>query len=685
MTVKHDAVTADSLGFSPIFRTWIKGGFRIGDVPLLADLPIRGRFVLLVIMALMASVVFVSVYLAAGQRIEAMLVTQDSYRRLNDLAGDVRVRSASAQNLMEVFAREHEAATAQTLSHDLGQIRERLDAVSELSAGGPMAQAVGEAQVGVETIILSFSRLEDEMVRLGLTPNAGLRARLTESSRAVEQELAMWPSSAPLSLAVTKLRLAERDFMLDGQMDALGRHQAALGQLDMALDSSTLPKSTRDDLRRLSTTYGEDLQAFATGVQAVRHELAEVRAGFQSLQPVMQRVLAFAREGMAEAIVAQEAERRATGRQVALVGILAGLSFLAACLVIAHSITQPVRLIQDAMERLSHGDHSVAVPGTGRKDEIGDMARAVGVFKENAIAMVRLQAEQHTIREQAEAANRAHLLALAEGFEQAVKSTADLVSSSALGIRDTALRTTSGSDNGKNSALSVAEAARKCRETVGAVADATDELGASVREISEGAEGAASIAADAVTRLSSATGQIQSLSDMAARIGRVVVMIEEIAQRTNMLALNATIEAQRAGEAGKGFAVVASEVKHLAHQTARSTREIATQVADIQVATANTAAAIEGIGDAILRMDTIAAEVATAAAHQRQVTGRIERCVGEMDIDTAVVGDGVASVTQAAVRYCAAAIRVIWAAKTLARPATALNHEVDAFLATVRR
>ncbi|EME69838.1 methyl-accepting chemotaxis protein [Paramagnetospirillum caucaseum] len=685
MTVNQDAATVDTPGIGFQVRGGLREGWASGELPFLADLPIRGRFVLLVILALVASVVFGSVYLAAGQRIEAMLQAQDSYRRLNDLAGDVRARSAAAQNLMEIFSREHEAGVAEALNRDLGQIRERLDAVAELSAGGPMAQAVGEAQVGVEAIALSFARLEGEMTHLGLSPQSGLRARLDESTRAVERELAMWPASAPLSLAMTRMRLAERDFMLDGQDGALGRHRAAAGQLDIALDSSALPNSTRDDLRRLTADYGDELEAFATGTQAVRRELAEVRAGFQALQPVMQRVLAFAREGMAEAIAAQEAERRATGRQVALVGLLAGLSFLAACLVIAHSITRPVRLIQTAMERLSHGDHAVAVPGTGRRDEIGDMARAVGVFKENAIAMVRLQAEQHSIRAQADAANRAHLLALAEGFEQAVKSTAGLVASNAVGIRDTAERMTSGSGSGRNSALAVAEAARQCRATVRAVAEATGELGGSVREISAGAEGAAALAQDAVARLASTTGRIGSLSQVAGQIGRVVTMIEEIAQRTNMLALNATIEAQRAGEAGKGFAVVAGEVKHLAHQTARSTREIASQVAEIQGATADTASAIDDIGEAILSLDRIAAEMADAAARQRQLTGRIERCVEEMDGDAAVVGDGVVSVTQAAVRYCGAAVRVIWAAKDLSRPATALNHEVDAFLATVRR
>ena len=690
MTVQQEAVIATPFTRRPFtpggLRRFLRQGLGGGDVPFLADLPIRGRFVLLVILALLAALVFASVYIGAEGRIEAVLQSQEAYRRLNDLAADVRARAAVAENLMEVFIRERDPKAAEALTREFGEIRVRLDKVAELSAGGPMAQAVGEAQVGVEGIATDFERLSAEMIRLGLTAQSGLRAALTESSKAVDTELSMWPASAPLSLAMARLRLAERDFMLDGQDDALGRHRAAAGQLDIALDSSILPNSTREDLRRLTAVYGENLDAFAQGSHAVKDEVSEVRNGFHALQPAMGRVLSFAREGMASAILTQEAERRTTGRQVALVGLLAGLSFLAACLVIAHSIVRPVRLIQDAMERLSHGDNSVAVPGITRRDEIGDMARAVEVFKENAVAMVRLQADQQNIRAEAEAANRAHLLALAEEFERAVKGTAELVSSHSLGICDTAERMTSGTDQeGKSSAVAVAEAARQCSNTARLVAEATGELGGSVREISCGAEDAAHIARDAVARLTATNERIQSLSDVAGRIDRVVTMISEIAQRTNMLALNATIEAQRAGEAGRGFAVVADEVKHLAHQTAHSTREIARQVDEIQKETAETAGAIESIGEVVLRMDSIAGRVSDAVARQRDVTGRIESCVETMDGDVRMVGEGVSSVTQAAVRYCAAAVRVIWAAKALARPAGALNHEVDAFLATVRR
>jgi methyl-accepting chemotaxis protein len=327
----------------------------------------------------------------------------------------------------------------------------------------------------------------------------------------------------------------------------------------------------------------------------------------------------------------------------------------------------------------------VGIPGITHKDEIGDMARAVGVFKENAIAMVRLQAEQHSIRAEAEAASRAHMLALADTFEHEVKQAADMVADRSVDIRDTAERMAARTDAGKSSSLAVAEAAHLCRETVSAVAEATEELSLSVTDITNNADSAAAIVRHAVTELDRTTLRIQSLSEVAGRIDRVVALITEIAGRTNMLALNATIEAQRAGEAGKGFAVVAGEVKTLAHQTAQSTREIAEQVAAIQGATADTVAAIDGIGNAIRRMDVIAGQVSLAVARQSEVTRRIHDCVSDVIAGTQVVSEGVVSVTQSAARYCGAAIGVMWAAEDLAAPATTLNREVVSFLTTVRR
>ena len=674
-----------TIGLPPLTPVGLMQIWRSGDLPVLSNLPIRFRFVLLLAIALVSAVTFGTVYQIGERRIDAMLQTQDSYRRLNDQAGEVRALAATAQNQQELFVRERDLAAAEAFRGQIQQMRERLDGMVALSAGGPMDQAIGEAQIGVEAIAEDFEAVFKETERLGLTEGQGLRARLNASTKAIEGELNMWQNAGNLPAAMLKMRLAERDFMLYGQEDSVGRHRAAANQFDLAIDSSPLPNSTREDFGKLLLTYSSDMQAFATGALALKAKVADLRAAVQALQPTMQQVLSFAREGMAEAIAAQEAERRATGRTVALVGLLAAASFLVTCLVLAQSITQPVRLIQDAMERLAGGDNSVGVPGITRKDEIGDMARAVGVFRENAIAMVRLQAEQHSIRAEAEAANRSRMLALADGFEHAVKRAADLVADNSVAIRDTAIRMAARDGAGKKtSSLAVAEAAEQCRATVATVADAAAELERSVHEITGSVATSSDIVRGAVVELDRTTGRIQSLADVAGRIDRVVTLITEIAGRTNMLALNAAIEAQRAGEAGKGFAVVASEVKTLAHQTAAATREIADQVAAIQGATGETVAAIDGIGTAIRRMDDIAAKVSAAVARQAEVTGRIGRAVEDVISDTGVVSEGVVSVTQSAARYCGAAIAVLWAAEDLAEPATTLDREVDSFLATVR-
>ncbi|CAA7624879.1 methyl-accepting chemotaxis protein [Magnetospirillum sp. SS-4] len=681
-----DTVTAEISGLSGRLSLprRLRQGWDSGDMALLGDMPIRLRFGLLVLMALVAAATYGTVTHLAERHMESMLAAQDNYRRLNDLAGDVRAGAAVLQNLQELFVRERDMATADSFRREIDQMRRRLDTVTKLAADGPMTQAANRAGSEVGAIAAGFERVVAQSAALGLTEDQGLRAQLNASTKAIESELAQWPNVGPMSFLMARLRLAERDFMLYGEEASLRRHQGMVTQFDLAIDGSPLPASTREDFRKLLVIYAADLRAFAEGTRALTTELAGLRTGVGALQPAMQQILGFTRQGMADAIAAQDAERRATSRMVAVVGSLAAISFMIACLVLARSISQPIRRIQSAMEHLANGDHAVAVPGIRRKDEIGEMARAVAVFKENAIAMVRLQAEQHSIRAETEAANRTRLLSLANSFEDAVKRASDMVATNSVAIRETAERMAARIDSGENGSLTVAEAANQCRQTVAKVAEAADELGLSVDDITRCAGQASLIVQGAVLELDRSTDRIHSLSEVAGRIDRVVSLISEIAGRTNMLALNAAIEAQRAGEAGKGFAVVAGEVKLLAQQTAQSTREIAEQIAAIQAATADTVSAIDSIGGAIRRMDDIAAQVSAAVSRQSDVTRRISGCVDEVIADTRIVSEGVAAVTQSAARYCGSAIAVMWAAEDLAGPAATLDREVDGFLSTVR-
>ncbi len=666
--------------FGRLVRMW-----RDGDFPGLERLSIRLRFALLMTFAMVGAVVFAGVYRMAENRIDTMLVAQDGYRRMNDLGGDVRSWATALQNHQEQFLRERDPAFADAFRRDAAQVSDNLKALAALSQAQGVAPQVGDLNTAFAAIPKQFDKVVALVDQLGLTGHTGLRGRLVSSAKAMEDELKMWPNAGVMMPDMLQMRQAEKNFMLYGGEEYINLHHKYSRQFDFDLDNVSFPNSTKEDFRKLLGSYSADMDAFAQGTLSLDGEVNTLRQQFQAVQPALNKVFTHAREGMTQAIHEQEQVRAGTSRLVAGFGLLAVVLFCAAALVLARSITQPVRLIEDAMDRLSKGDHTVAVPGISRRDEIGDMAKAVEIFKENSVAMVRMQREQEAIRAEAESVSRSRMLALADHFEQAVKSVADVVNQNAQAIHDTAEAMIHGGGHGLgNRALSVAEAAGQARQTVAAVAQAAGELAESVSDISAQVGAMSSIVREAVTQLARTDDRVRGLSQVAGDIDRVVNLINDIAHRTNMLSMNATIEAQRAGEAGKGFAVVANEVKHLAAQTSESTQEIVQQVASIQTATAETVAAIGDVGIAIRRMDEIAAQVAQAASRQADVTGKIGQCVDQVATDSRRVTDGVVDVTQSAARYCGSAVRVIWAAEDLALPAADLKQEVDGFLTTIR-
>jgi len=655
-----------------------------GDLPLLSDLSIRFRFALLVSLALVGATFFGVLSYAVDNRINSLLVAQDDFRRLNDLAGDVRAKAAALQNHEEHFLRERDQASAQAFRDDVAFVARGVEQMGSLPGAASIQSQLDALSQGFGKVSSRFDAVYQRAEVLGLTASSGLRGQLAGSVKAVEDELKMWPNAGSLLPTMLQMRQAEKNFMLYGKESYVGVHRKFSNQFDFELDASALPNSTRDDLRKLMQAYSADMNAFAGGTMALNSEVEALRQEFQAVRPILAQVFGHARDGMNLVINQQETARRQMSRLMMAFNAGALLLFCAVALVLARSITQPVRLIEQAMERLAGGDHAVVVPGIRRKDEIGDMAKAVGVFKDNAIAMVRLQQEQEAIRAEAEAVNHQRMLALADHFEQAVKSVADAVDDNAQAIKDTALRMVTGGRSGNNSSLSVAEAAERSRNTVAAVAEAAGELTDSVADISAHVETTSQVVRHAVNELQNANSKVGGLLQLAGNIDRVVNLIGDIAGRTNMLALNATIEAQRAGEAGKGFAVVADEVKHLAQKTAESTRDIADQLAAIQAATADTVDAIGDVGRAIEKVNDIAAQVAGAVTRQAEVTAKIGRCVDEVTAGTQDVTGGVVHVTQSAVRYCGSAVRVKWAADNLAGPAANLKREVDNFLRTIR-
>ena len=376
-------------------------------------------------------------------------------------------------------------------------------------------------------------------------------------------------------------------------------------------------------------------------------------------------------------------------QQVLLSGLAVGggvLVLLVGLLTVAlsRSVSRPLGQMTGAMQRLAGGDHGTEVPALGRGDEVGDMARAVQVFKDNAIEMERMKAEQQAQERRAAEERHAAMLDLAAKFEASVGAMVDSVAAASTELQTTAGGMTSTAEESNRQATAVAAASEEASVNVQTVAAATEELSASVTEISRQVTQSAEIASSAVTEAERTNVEIQSLAEAAHKIGEVIQLITDIAGQTNLLALNATIEAARAGEAGKGFAVVASEVKNLANQTAKATEDISAQINAIQTATQNSVAAIAGIGGTIKKIDQIATDIAGAVQEQGSATREIASNVQQAAMGTAEVSSNIVGVTEAARETGAAAGQVLTSAEELSQLANRLRGEVGRFLGQVR-
>jgi methyl-accepting chemotaxis protein len=363
-------------------------------------------------------------------------------------------------------------------------------------------------------------------------------------------------------------------------------------------------------------------------------------------------------------------------------GLAVGISI--ALVISRFGVALPIRNITDAMQALAGGNKTTTIPGTGRGDEIGVMAQALQVFKDNLIEAERLRTEQEAAEERTEQARREAMLRLADQLESSVGGVVEVLSSSANEMQATAQAMSATAEETSQQATAVAAASEQTSQNVQTVASATEELSASIGEITSRVAESTRIVGEAVTQASETNVLVQGLATAAQKIGDVVDLINNIAGQTNLLALNATIEAARAGEAGKGFAVVASEVKTLATQTARATEEIASQIRAIQSATSDSVEAIDNITRTVARVSEISTIIASAVEEQGSATQEISRNVQQAAQGTQEVSGNITGVTQAADATGAAASQVLTAANELGQNGSLLKTQVSEFLRTVR-
>jgi methyl-accepting chemotaxis protein len=372
-----------------------------------------------------------------------------------------------------------------------------------------------------------------------------------------------------------------------------------------------------------------------------------------------------------------------TQRSLIFAGLIL-LVTLAISIFVARRITAPLQRMTVTMNDLASGNLNVDVPGIGRGDEVGEMAKAVEVFKSNAIARQTLEGEQREAQTRAVAGRKADMSRMADDFEAAVGQIVEAVSSASTQLELSAGTLTSTAERAEELATTVAAASEEASTNVQSVASATEEMSSSVNEISRQVQQSARMASEAVGQAKATNDRVSELSKAASRIGDVVELINTIAGQTNLLALNATIEAARAGEAGRGFAVVASEVKALAEQTAKATGEIGQQVSGIQAATQESVDAIREISGTIERLSEISSTIAAAVEEQGAATQEISRNVQQAAQGTQQVSSNIGDVQRGATETGSASAQVLSAAQSLSGDSNRLKLEVGKFLNSVR-
>ena len=528
-----------------------------------------------------------------------------------------------------------------------------------------------------------------------------------------------WSSAVTLSNLTTRLYqhpFAVTNALLQARGDVLAMHQA-MKEVVVA------PSSDAVDL---AATRVEALEATVRAQFAIVKErflgdqamVADVLAAFDAWQPIRADVVRLAREGKRD--LAAQLRDTASVRQVhvieerlqtvitwaqqkamsfvgnaELVGaqvqqftlalvIIAVIVAVVVAVQASRSVADPIRRMVSAMLRLADGDTAVMVPDTGRRNEIGQIAGAVQVFKDNMIATARLRDEQEANKLAAATAQKATLDELANAFETGAGEVVQAVVSSATALQVTSNAMSATASQATRQASSAGSAAQQASAGVQTVAAASEELAASIDEITRQMARSAKITDRAVADATRTDAIVRVLAQSAQKIGEVVTLITNIASQTNLLALNATIEAARAGDAGKGFAVVASEVKSLANQTTRATEQVSGQIAQIQAATREAVEAIRAIGNTIKEISSISTTIASAVEEQGAATAEIARNVQQTATSTQHVTSNIAGVAQAAGDTGAAATQVLEASSKLSRQADQLSGQVNRFLASVR-
>ncbi|WP_428687889.1 methyl-accepting chemotaxis protein [Roseibium sp.] len=649
----------------------------------LADLPIAARVGGLSAIAIVSIGVLLGASLYSQNVVSTEIDNLADYSEIDFKVSEVRTHAQNMRRSQKDFLLTKDPAFVEEYHSEFQLATTSLDGVE----AKPQAESIkGNVQAlrGVlEQHKSGFEVLSADQTEMGLDEKSGLQGALRAAVHDVEDRLKK-ANLDSLTVKMLMMRRHEKDFMLRGDAKYIGRIDERRKEFAELLKASGLGAADQAEIKALLDTYQTAFGNYAGKAQDIQNELQQLEETYAKIAPDWSAMSQAAHAGKLAAEAALASAQSFARTVFLIVSALALALAVSLGWLIGRSITQPVKSLTETMRTLADGTIDIEVGFTDRKSEIGSMARAVEVFRTNAIRTRELEAEQREQEIRAEEEKRRTMNELADGFESSVGAIVQAVSASSTQLEGSANTMSATAEKTQHQSATVAAAAEQASANVQTVASAAEELSSTVSEISRQVAQSSDVAETASREAKRTNEQVQGLAEAASRIGEVVSLISDIAEQTNLLALNATIEAARAGEAGRGFAVVAAEVKELASQTTKATEEISQQISSVQGATQDAVSAIDSITKTIFEINEIAGGIAAAVEEQGAATAEIARNVQEASTGTQDVTHNISGVSQAATESGRAAEELQSASGILAGNARDLKTEVDSFLARVR-
>jgi methyl-accepting chemotaxis protein len=638
------------------------------------------------VVGLVGLLAFGTIYQIGSWSQDASRAIAGNARTISDLNKQLSIEMLEArrneknfqQRRNESYAKAH-AELVVAINRDF----DRLQMLTKAGGMGDLSEKIRLAHDGFASYARDFAALVSAEVKLGLNETLGLSGSLRAAVHDIEAKLKEIDNPR-LTSWMLMMRRHEKDFMLRRDQKYAGELKKAAAEFSKSMAAAEIASAVTAEITLKLEKYQNEFSAWVDTAQQVAGYDATMMKTFRGLEPLIVEVGQGVERLYKEADAAEAATRDSVRTWMLTAFALAVVLVCGLSLLIGRSISTALSAMARAMTRLAGGDFVVVIPGLARRDEIGEMADAVQVFKTNMIETERLRAEQLEIEQNQLQQRKADMHKLADAFEGAVGEIVENVSSAATELEASANTLTATAERARELATAVAAASEEASTNVQSVSSASEEMTSSVNEISRQVQESSRVANEAVVQARKTNDRVGELSKAAARIGDVVELINTIAGQTNLLALNATIEAARAGEAGRGFAVVASEVKALAEQTAKATGEISQQISGIQAATQDSAGAIKEIGDTIGRMSEISSTIAAAVEEQGAATQEISRNIQHAAQGTLQVSSNITDVQRGASETGSASSQVHSAAKSLSSESHRLKLEVGKFLNTVR-